>query len=438
MRCQIRILSFLLAYWLILSRGITAEPAARWAHWRGPTGQGYSDDTRIPLSWSETENILWKTALPGVGNSSPIVWGDRIFLTAASGNGDERHVLCVRASDGKLLWQQVASKGVPDGRSHAWNGYASPSCATDGKHVYAFFGTPGLFCYDFDGKLIWKHNFGVFTTETGWGIAASPVVVDDLVIQNCDNDGAKALPPGRKPEEAAPAALVALDKNTGKVRWAAPRNQGRGYSTPILVATAAGRRDLWLNSPLGLWGYDPQTGKELWHCRRGNGGQSLFGEPLPVWNDQMLFLSSGRPGVCLGVKLPGDGDITQSHVVWEGTRKGHRDVSSPILWEGLVYAADSRGMLSCLDLKTGEERYNERIGNGTNKSLASPVAVGGKLLFVLDDGVTVVVDPGPKLVVAGRNRLGEGKPLDFAASPAIAEGRLYLRSQSTLYCIGQR
>jgi outer membrane protein assembly factor BamB len=407
-----------------------------WTHYRGPSGQGYSDDQRVPLTWSDTENLLWKTELPGRGNSSPIVWGDRVFLTAASSNGDERLVLCVRISDGKLLWQEVASKGVTPGRTHQQNGYASASCSTDGTSVFAFFGTPGLFCYDFEGKLIWKHHFGTFTNSQGWGTAASPVVFEDLVIQNCDNDGARALPSGRKPEEAAPMVLVALEKATGKVRWQTERNQGIGFSTPLLVRSPEDKVELILNGPYGVWAYDPRTGKELWHCERHKGDQqALFGEPLPVFTQDTFFAASGRPGPFQAIRRGGSGDLTKTNLLWDVSRRGHRDVASPIFWDGLLYAADNKGILTCYDPKTGKELYNERLGNA--KAMASPVAVRGKLLFLLDDGVTVVVEPGSTFQVAGRNKL-KGGPLDFEASPAIVDGKLLLRSQSHLYCIGEK
>jgi outer membrane protein assembly factor BamB len=286
-----------------------------------------------------------------------------------------------------------------------------------------------------DGQLIWKHDFGVFTSAAGWGTAASPFLFEDLVIQNCDNDGAAALPKDARGVKAAPMALVALDKKTGDVRWTTPRNQGRGFSTPRLMTVAGDRVDLVLNGPLGVWGYDPRTGKERWHCDR-EGEQAHFGEPMPVSNREMLFVLSGRPGPCQAIRLPGEGDVTRSHVVWQDIRKGHRDVSSPILWDGRIYAADSRGgKLSCYDLKSGKELYNERLGG---KSLGSPIAVRGKLLFLQDNGVTVIVEPGDKFQEVRRNRLGEGVELDFGASPAVADGRLFLRSQSYLYCIGEK
>jgi outer membrane protein assembly factor BamB len=395
---------------------------------------------KVPLVWSDQTNLLWKTDLPGRGNSSPIVWNDRIFLTAASNDGDERYILCVRAGDGKLLWKRTASKGVPPGKSHEWNGYASASCVTDGSHVYAFFGTPGLFCYDFEGNLVWKRAFGIFTSERGWGTAASPFLFEDLVIQNCDNDGPAALPSGHKSEEAAPMALVALDKLTGQERWRADRNQGRGFSTPLLMTTAEGRLDLILNGPRGVWAYDPRTGKENWHCERKAAGEwdnnpARFGEPLPVYNRDMLFAVSGRPGPFQAIRLGGSGDVTQSHLLWETSRKGHRDVASPMLWQDLIYLADSTGWLTCFDGKDGSMVYNVRIGTRT---MASPVAVRGKLLFVLDDGTGLVLEPGREYKVLHKNQLGDGQQLDFAGSPAIAGGRLFLRSQSHLYCIGEK
>ena len=428
--------------WLVLVLLLAVVPVraedASWPNWRGPTMQGHANDSRVPLVWGEKKNLAWKTPLPGSGNSTPIIWGERIFLTAASANGEERYVFCVNASDGKIVWKQTASKGVQPGKTHGWNGFASPSCTTDGKHVYAFFGTPGLFCYDMDGKKVWEHRFGVFTSETGWGTAASPFLFEDLVIQNCDNDGPGALRGNTPGETAAPEALVALDKTTGAVVWSTPRNQGRGFSTPCLIPTVQGRLDLVLNGPKGVWGYDPSTGKERWHCDRSDPDElARFGEPMPVFDSHALFVVSGRPGPCQAIQMPDSGNVTRTHVLWKSVRKGHRDVGSPILVDGRIYSVDSKATLSCTDFKTGKEIYNERLSQGKGQALASPVFVHGKLLFVLDDGVTIVVEPGPKFKVVERNRLGKGGALDFGASPAIANGRLFLRSQSYLYCIAE-
>jgi outer membrane protein assembly factor BamB len=425
----------MLTFW----SGLDPAPAAPapafavWAQWRGPSGQGYTDDQRVPLSWSDSRSLLWKTALPGRGNSSPIVWGDRVFLTAASSDGRERYVLCLHSKDGKILWNQVASRGIEPGRTHAWNGYASASCATDGTHVYAFFGTPGLFCYDLEGKLAWKHEFGIFTADTGWGTAASPFLFEDLVIQNCDNDGPAALPRGYAAKDAAPMALVALDKHTGKVRWQTERNQGKGWSSPLLLPLPDGRIDLVLNGPYGVWAYDPRTGKERWHCERQKGNdQALFGEPQPVFNQDLLFAASGRPGPLQAIRLNGEGVTPQ--VVWEVNRPhGSRDVASPMLWGSYLYLADRTGALSGYDVKTGRLLFKERVGS--HPICASPVAVRGKLLFLVEDGETLVMEPGPSLKIVDRNRLNDGT--EFRASPAIVDGRLFLRSQSHFYCIGE-
>jgi outer membrane protein assembly factor BamB len=412
-----------------------ATTPVQWAQWRGPSGQGYSEDKQVPLTWSENDNLLWKAALPGHGNSTPVIWGERIFLTAASPDGKDRYVLCVRAGDGKILWQDLAARDSDPEKTHAWNGYASPSCATDGKYVYAFFGTPGLFCYDMDGKPIWKHTFGIFTTQTGWGTGASPFLHEDLVIQNCDNDGVTALPPGHKESEAAPSSLVALEKATGKVRWQTPRNQGRGFSTPVLVSNPGGGNLLVLNGPHGVWAYDPRSGAEIWHCERHKGEENaLFGEPMPVFQDNMLYAASGRPGPLQSIRLGGHGDVTRTHLVWEASRQGSRDVASPILWDGGLYIADRTGLLSRYDLHTGKLDYRERLG--TKPIVGSPVAVRDRLLFLMENGTTFVLQPGHKLQVAGRNGLHDGT--EFRASPAVAEGRLYLRSQAYLYCIGEK
>jgi outer membrane protein assembly factor BamB len=421
---------------LAISSAALAEPAAApaWPHWRGPGGQGHSNDTKVPLTWSASENVLWKTALPGAGNSTPIICGERIFLTAASPKGDERYVICVR-TNGEVLWKQTAATGVEPGKTHAMNGYASPSCATDGTHVFAFFGTPGLFCYDFDGKLLWKQSLGVFTADTGWGTSASPVVVDKVVIQNCDNSGARALPKGARPEDAAPQALIAFDTTTGEKVWRADRNQGKGWSTPVLIPMPGGRVDLVLNGPNGVWAYDPRTGKEMWHCERHKGtDKALFGEAMPVFDRDKLVMLSGRPGPMMGVRLGGTGDVTRTHVLWDVPRKTPRDVGSPILWQNLLYIGDRQGNLTCYDAQSGETIYRERAGSRCFS--ASPLVVRGQLLFLAEDGATYVVEPGRQFKLAKRNVLNDGT--EFRASPVVVDGRLYLRSQSNLYCIGAK
>lgn len=412
------------------------ESAARWAHWRGPSYQGYSSDTRVPLTWSDSQNLLWKTPLPGRGNSTPIIWGDRLFLTAASANGAERWVVCLRASDGKLLWQHTVAGPRPVEKSDTTNGFASASCATDGRRVYAFFGSAGLFCLDADnGKAIWQQAFGTFTNKYGWGWAASPFLFEDLVIQNCDNDGSASLPPGAPPDSAAPMALIALDKQTGEIRWRTERNQGIGFSTPVLIPSPAGTLDLVLNGPYGVWAYDPRTGTERWFCERHKGTETAkFGEPLPVFSREALISFSGRPGPAQAVRLGGSGDVSKTHVLWDVPRSSSRDIGSGILWNDLIFAANREGFINCQEFKTGRFVFKERVAS--KMFFGSPVLVREKLLFPLVDGTTFVVEPGETLKIVGRNRLTDAT--DFRASPAIADGRLYLRSQAYCYCIGDR
>lgn len=403
-----------------------ADPPARWPHWRGPSEQGLVADDKAPLRWSEKDNLLWKTRLPGEGHSSPIIWGDRIFLTCSSDAGQQRSLVCVRRGDGKVLWQKVAATGLPREKTHQWTGHAAASCTTDGKHVFAFFGTGGLVCYDFAGKQVWKKTFG--TVNSAWGTAASPYLYENLVIQNLDNDGGRG---------AAPQALVALDKATGEVKWTARRDQGRGFSTPRLMKVAGGRVDLVLNGPLGVWGYDPKTGQERWRCRReADDERQKFGEPLPVDDGERMFILSGRTGPFQLIKMPGQGDVTDSHVVEAGTRK-YRDVASPILHKGLIYVADRDAGLTVYDARSGKELSRSQLGNRRVNALASPVLLRGKLLWLLADGTTVVVEPGAKPKVVGRNKL-EGENLDYGASPAVVEGKIYIRSTTHLYCIGEK
>lgn len=401
-------------------------PTPTWTHFRGPGMQGHSSDTKVPLSWGEKNNLLWKLDLPGDGHSSPIVWGDRIFLTGATNGGKEVHVFCVSTA-GKLLWKDTPSTEGRKEQLHAWQGHASPSCATDGKYVYAFFGSPGVFCYDVDGKQVWKKNFGTFLSKANWGTAASPILYGDTVIVNCDNDG----------KGSAPAALVALDKKTGDVKWSTPRNQGRGFGTPLLMKTAGGRLDLVLNGPDGLFGYDPKTGKELWRSVRSNPDDlHKFGEPMPVDDGERIFVQSGRTGPYQLLKMPGSGDVTKTHVLHQAIR-GRRDVASPVLVDGRVYCLDKAANLTVFSMKTGEEITTVPLARRGASSMASPVYVRGKVLWVLDDGTTVVVEPGDKPKVVARNKLPGGK-LDYGASPAVVDGRLYIRSRTTLYCIGEK
>jgi outer membrane protein assembly factor BamB len=414
-----------------------AQGPAWWPQWRGPSGQGVADDAKVPLEWSATKNLLWKTPLPGPGHSTPVIWGERAFLTASNASGVERFVVCVRTTDGKILWQKTAHKGPPE-RTHSTGSHANASCATDGKLVFAFFGSAGLFCFDIDGNPLWKKSFGILTSEEGWGTAASPVLFEDLVIQNCDNDGPDFLPKGESKESAAPAALIAIDKRTGKIAWQTPRNQGRGFSTPVLIKTPEGRLDLVLNGPGGVWGYDPRTGKETWHVRRHpEMKESKFGEPVPLFTNDMLYAPAGRDnGYFQAIRLGGSGDVTSTHVAWEVRRKSTRDIGSGVMVGDYLFYADARGaILTIHDRNSGKQTMFERT-KGNKAFYASPILIQNRVLMLSMDGKTYVIEPAPTLKVERINTLSDGTV--FCASPAVADGRLFLRSQTHLYCVGMK
>ena len=273
-----------------------AAAESNWPRWRGPRGDGHSDEKNLPQKWNP-ESIAWKVSLKGNGQSSPIVWGDRIFLTSALEAGRERLVSCCDARDGHTLWEQIAWTGEPE-PSHEMNGWASATCATDGEIVVAFFGKGGLHAYTLDGKHLWSRDLGLF--ECPWGTAACPVIVGDLVIQNGDSD--------------VNAFLMGLDRRTGKTVWTTPRFNSRGWSTPILIE-AAGRQELVVNGHNGVTAYDPRSGKELWFCKSFNGR----GEPTITPADDLLCAVNGLVGDIYAVR-PG-GKATSLPRAWPGTRR---------------------------------------------------------------------------------------------------------------------
>jgi outer membrane protein assembly factor BamB len=403
-----------LAHVFMAALGAVASSAAdsNWPRWRGPTQDGHSSDERLPTKWSAAD-IVWKTALPGIGQSSPIVWGDRIFLTAAEGQGAERLVFCVDRQTGKLLWKQTAWKGKPE-PSHALNGWASASCVTDGQVVVAFFGRGGLHAYTVDGQHLWSRDLGTF--ESPWGTAACPVMVDELVIQNCDSD--------------QDAYVAAFDKQTGKQVWRTRRRDHRGWSTPIVINSGM-RRELVLNGHEGVQAYDPATGRELWFCRSFNGR----GEPTVTLGGDLLFVVNGLAGDFYSIRPGGSGDVTSTHMAWHTPRKGGRDCPSPIVVDDFVIVCDMTGIATCYSAADGHIYWKERL-NG--KFSGSPIAARGLVYIVNEDGKTLVIKPGPKLEIVAESDLPAGKGEIFRATPTPCDGQLLIRSTSVLYCIGKK
>ncbi len=285
---------------IVLAAAQAARAEVNWPSWGGPAGSYHTSETGLPLEWT-SENVVWKTDLPGAGQSTPVIWGDRIFLTTALDKGRERVVMCVDRRDGKVLWQQTAWTGQAED-SHVMNGWASATCATNGKVVVAFFGRGGLHGFSLDGERLWSRDLGEF--KGPWGTAASPVFHGDTVIQNCDS-------------ESPEAALVAVDYRTGETVWSTPREVMRGWSTPILIR-AGEREELVLNGHSAVRGYDPKSGRELWSCASFNGR----GEPVPAYAHGLLYVVNGLAGDIYAVKPGGEGDVTATNRVWHTPRKG--------------------------------------------------------------------------------------------------------------------
>jgi len=421
----------------------TAGSAANWPQWRGPDGSGISNEKNLPSEWGPGKNIKWRTPIAGRGHSSPIVWGNRVFVTTAvegdvvqgakavkhmagdkeflhpdSIGADRKHqfkVIALNRDSGKVLWEALAWEGTPYDNRHRKSSYASSTPATDGKLVYAYFGTEGLYAYDFNGKLAWKAQLGNLAT-VGMGTGTSPILYDNVVIVQCDEDNGEA------------SFIVALDKKTGKEVWRTPRKVQVSWSTPLLVKTAT-HSELITSGTEMVISYDPATGKELWRHK----GVESNAIPSPVANNEMVFLVAGFPAkIAMAIKLGGSGDLTGTpNVPWKYA-KGTAYVPSPILYGDYLYLTTDRGILTCIDAKTGEVKYEGGRIPIPATFTASPVAFEGKILMTSEDGDTFIVKAGPKHEVLGTNTVGE----PVYASPAIADGRIFIRGEKNLYCIG--
>jgi len=422
---------------------INTSSAANWPQWRGADGSGVSTEKNLPSDWNLSKNIKWKTPISGRGHSSPIVWENKIFLTTAvegdvvpgakavkhmdgdkeflhpdSVGADRKHsfkVIGLDRQSGKVLWESVAWEGTPYDNRHRKSSYAASTPATDGKLVYAFFGTEGLYAYDFNGKLAWKAMLGNLGT-VGMGTGTSPILYENLVIVQCDE------------ENGAASFIVAVDKKTGKEVWKTPRKVQVSWSTPLLVHTAK-RAELITSGTESIIAYDPATGKELW-THKGVESNAI---PSPVANSDVAFLVAGFPAkIAMALKLGGSGDLTGSaSEVWKYS-KGTAYVPSPILYQDYLYIMTDRGILTCLDARTGEVKYEGGRIPIPATFTASPVAFDGKILLTSEDGDTFIIKAGPKHEVLGTNSVGE----PVYASPAIADGRIFIRGEHNLYCIG--
>jgi hypothetical protein len=404
---------------------------ADWPRFRGPDGAGVADATGLPTTWSATENVVWKTPLPGFGASSPIVLGDRVFLTCYTGYGFDRrepgrqsdlllHTLCIDRADGAIRWDRTLEPRLPeteyDGGRVELHGYASATPVTDGDAVYAFFGKSGVLKYTLDGEPVWQADVGSGIDKHRWGSGASPIVHDDLLIVNAS---------------AESQSVRALKKSTGEQVWRVDEIID-SWSTPLVVTTPDGGEELVVVERYKVLGLDPDTGERLWVCEK----PSDYICPSVIAHDGVVYaINSRMRALLMAIRTGGRGDVADSHVLW--TKKWTTRVSTPVYHEGYLYAMDFLGRAYCLDADDGDEVYHERMdiaGRG-DKIYASLVAADGKLYGVTRLDGTVVLALAPEFKELARNHLGDESV--FNATPAVTGNCLLLRSDKALYCIGE-
>jgi len=434
------------------SRPDPNSPTGSWPSFRGKQASGIAERQNLPDRWDGKtgENILWRTPIPGLAHSSPVVWGNRIFVTSAHssdpnatfrpglyGDGDaskdrSQHKWIIYALDkrtGKVLWERVAHQGVPVDKRHIKSTYANSTPATDGRIVVAWFGSQGVYAYDVSGRFLWKVelgrlDLGAYDIPTyEWGPASSPIIWNNLVILQCDTQN--------------DSFLLALDADTGKTVWKTEREELPSWGTPTVAMTSAGPV-LVTNASNYIRGYDPRTGKELWRL----GGSSKITAPTPVFSDDMFAVVSGRAperpifvvkaGARGELTLP-EGKSNSEAIAWSRTGRGSY-MPTPLIYDGILYVLANNGLFDAYNLRTGEEVYRQRlpvVGSGFS---ASPVASDGKLYLSNEDGEMLVIAAGQKFAHIATNSMGEM----LMATPALSDGVMYVRSSASLFAVGRK
>lgn len=427
-----------IAMWLMLIVG--ANASADWLRFRGPNGSGIAAENQAwPIKWSESENLKWQLDLPGPGSSSPIVVGQRVFVTCWSGYGLnrespgeqsqlQRHLVCVDRQTGKTMWDKTIAPYLPEDRyggMFAEHGYASHTPVSDGEHVFAFFGKTGVVAFDLDGNQLWQHSVGVESGANGWGSASSPILYENLIIV---------------PATAESQALVALDKKTGAEVW---RQEASGFDavwgTPILVPVDQTRTDVVIAVPGEIWGFHPATGKLAWYCK-SNASSSFCSSAVADSGIVYAVESGPGGGGGIAVRAGGSGDVSDTHVVWSGRQQNRID--TPIIHAGRIYMFGN-GTATCLDAATGESVYRVRLRGraggttrrgGRGQDYASAVLAGEIIYFTARSGDVYVLKAGDQFLQLAVNRVTQDEE-DFSATPAICDGQLFLRSDKRLYCV---
>src|SRR5258708_3128110 len=429
---------------LFLAQAMSAAVSDRWPQFRGPESLGIADDTNLPDTWSSTQNVAWKTDIPGTGWSSPVVWGDRIFLTSVisadkqetpkkglyfGGNRldppkDEHRwtVYSLDSKTGKILWEREVYRGTPKSSRHLKNSYASETPVTDGERVYAYFGNVGLFCFDMNGKPLWAQNYGPFNMRFGWGTAASPVLHEGRIYIVDDNDDK--------------SFLAALDKKTGKQIWRVERNEKSNWATPYIWNNGR-RTELVTPGTTRIRSYD-LDGNALWEL----GGMSTIVIPTPFSKFGLLYVASGyvgdqiRPVFAIKPGAKGDislkpGESSNEYIASYQPVAGPSN-PSPLIYGDYYYPLLDRGFLTAHDARTGQEIYGkQRIDPAAGAFTSSPWAYNGKIFALSEDGDTFVIQAGKEFKLLGKNTLDEM----CMATPAIAQGSLFIRTATKLYRI---
>ncbi len=412
-----------------------------WPGWRGPTANGVSTLKGIPISWSHQQNVAWKAAVPGRGHSSPVVWGNRLFLTTDiegevipgaepakhnmggqpfrhpdSVSGNRKHtlkVMCIDTGSGKMLWERTAYQGAVFDDIHKFNTYATPTAVTDGKSVYAYFESQGLYKYDFGGNLLWKISLGGIST-LGIGTGVSPVLFQDKILILADQDDGQS------------SFLAAVSTADGKIAWKVARKEAITWTTPVIIESGKGPL-LIVSATEDVVAYDPRTGKEIWRTE-GVDGNSVH---TPVFGHGMVYVSTGFPKKrVMAIRL--DPKQGEDRVAWKYD-KGTGYIPSAILYGDYLYIMTGNGLLTCLDARTGEPKYEGKRFPQPGEFTSAPVAADGKLMITSNDGDTYILKAGPAHEILATNSLGE----QVFASLALSGGSVYIRSAGNLYRIGR-
>jgi len=443
---------WLMAMGLALCCTGAAATSGNWPSFRGSQASGVADGQNLPERWNGAtgDNVLWKTPMPGLAHSSPVVWGDRLYVTSAItslgeatfkhglfGEGDASpdrsvhrwKIYCLDTRTGKIVWERTAYEGVPREKRHVKSTYANSTPATDGRHIVVFFGSQGLYCFDVNGKLLWKKDVGVLDVgaydapEYEWGTASSPIIYKKTVIIQCDT--------------SKEDFLLSVNIDTGTTVWKADRDELPSWGTPT-VYTGSSRAELVTNASKLIRGYDPDTGKELWRL----GGSSQITAPTPVFFEDLIVVASGRrpEAPIFVVRAGSSGDITlakgtlaSQQVAWSRQQRGSY-MPTPLIYGGLLYVLGNAGIFDCYELRAGTEVYRQRLKHQGGGFSASPVAADGRIYMPSEDGDIFVVKAGKDFGLLATNPMGER----LMATPALSGGRMFVRGEHTVFAIGGR